>query len=565
MAWDAGTITNAAPWVALSTALKNLITGGSGVANWSFVKNIPAGTLGTPGTSGSTTYSLDVFRCRGAATLYERVVQKNLANSQITTDGSSFAHTITTPPASRFITVCVINSKASAADDPTGVTLDGSNAPTFTKIKSQASGNVGELKMTLWIGKSSASAPTGTQLTVAFGATQTGCLVIVDEWQGVDLTLGADGVDSSGTTKIGIQVVGANGTSETAHSATLAAFLGNQSVAVTWAAQTASATAYTTEQGWPALAIDLAMATPVVHARGMWRNDPDDVTGVLTSAGTTAWACIAFEFQRKINTSSITNANDAGKDFYFIIEIPVPDGAVNSSLNSCEDYDGFELFRRMPPTAISTAPVGLGWRDNTLTQYASVPGNNRASLIHQALNTTGFNYWIKLTNNGVLIGTRVSATEAANGAQLLDSFVTNAVDLPLINIASVTAAGNTFSRVPGVLVTMASTGYGIDTRGWTTPVTDAFTTNAAGAQDLWSSSKIHVGRIFVSHQAGRSAANAIISGYARGLWKTDYLCFVAGGTVQLGDTMTIAGNTWTVIAKGTLGTGQNLIIVTRAT
>src|SRR5215472_4494237 len=147
MAWDTGTITDAAPWAALSTKLKNLV-GGTGA-----------------GQSGSASYSLDVFRCRGAATLYKRAIQTNLANTFNTTDGTSFVIPVTTPAANRFITLCIVNTKATAADDPTSVTLDGSNAPTFTKIFSQASGaGTPILKMSLWIGKSGASAPTGTNL-----------------------------------------------------------------------------------------------------------------------------------------------------------------------------------------------------------------------------------------------------------------------------------------------------------------------------------------------------------------------------------------------------------------
>lgn len=568
MAWSTGTITSATPVAALSQKVKDLISGGSGIGNWSFVKNIPAGT--SPGQSGSASYSVDLFRNRGATTLYDRLVQKNLANSQITTDGTSFIHTITTPPASRFITVLVVNSKASAADDPTSVALDGSNAPTFTKIKSQASGATGILKSTLWIGKSSASAPTGTQLTVTFGATQTGCMVIVDEWQGPDLTLGATTVDPTGVAQIGIQVVGANGTTETAHTPTLAAFLGAKSCAIMWAAETASATAYTTEQGWTPLAADLAMATPTVHARGQFRPDQDDTTPTLTSGGTIAeWCAIAFEIQRKVNTGSVTNPNDAGIDWYFMIEIPVTDnGTLNTSFNCAEDYDGNELFRRMPPTPTALTPVSPGgWRDNTLTQYNGVPGNNRGSTTHQILNTTGFSYWIKMTPNLIIVSTRVGAAEKSNGAMLLDSFCTNAADMPLMNYQDNSTAGNSFSRLPGVATAIASQAFQITNEPWTVPVVDAFTTNAAGAQDLWSSNKIHVSRCMAAHSPGRSTTLATTIGYARGLYKTDLLIFAAGGTVQLGDTMTIAGNTWTVVGKVWDATSATAkwIMVTRAT
>jgi hypothetical protein len=572
MAWSAGSITSATPWSALSQKVKDLITAGPNLGNWSFVKNIPAGT-GT-GQTGDATYSIDLFRCRGAATLYERVVQKNLASSQITTDGTVFAHTVTTPAASRFITVLVWNTKASAADDPTSVVLNGSNAPTFTKIKSQISGGASTiLKGTLWIGKSSGSAPTGTTLTVTFGATQTGCIVIMDEWSGVDLALAATSVDPTGAAQIGIQVVGGSGTNQLAHSATLAAFLGQQSCAVTWAAETASIGTYTAgiEAGWAALGADITMATPTVHARGMWRNDPDDITGTLTNSVATAmtdWACIAFEFQRKVNTASITDANDAGKDWYFMIEIPVADGVVTSSFNAAEDYDGFEMFRRMPPTPTTAVPVSPGgWRSNSLTSYDGQTGNNRTNMAHQILNTSGFNYWIKMTKNLIVISTRVGAAEAMNGAMLLDSFVTIATDLPLISVSDHTATGNSMSRLPGVTTSVATNAFQCSTQGWTTPITDGVTTQAVNAQDFWSGGKVHAGRLFTSHSAGRVAAAATTSGYARGLWKDDFRCIRTGGTVNLGDTMVIAGNTWTVIGTGTIGgsgSDASLVVLVRA-
>lgn len=574
MAWDAGVITSATPWASLSTKLKNLV-GGTGVENWSFVENVPAGT-GT-GQSGSASYSLDVFRCRGATNLYKRIVQVNLFDGGDTNAGNATTlnFTVTTPGTNQFITVFVSNTKATAADDPTSVSLDGSNAPTFTKIKSQASGaGTPLLKGTLWIGKTGGSAPTGTTLSVVYPAAPTGVAVIMDQWDGCDVTLSANNVDATGASQIGIQVVGGSGTTTPAgHSATLASMLGPQSIAVTWAAETASTTAYTAEAGWVALAADISVATPTMHARGMFRPYQDDLTGVLTS-GTTAltdWACIALEFQRTTSATSITSANDALQDWYFIIEIPASDGAVNSVFNCSEDYDGNKLFNRMPPTAANAAPVGIGsqgWRADTLIAYASVTGNNRANLGHQILNTTGFSYWIKLTKNAVSISTRVSATEAMSGAMLLDSFVTNQTDLPLINVSNV-ALGNTMSRLPGVTAASgASTQWECSTLPWTSAAAEGFTTNASGAQDLWSSQKIHVARIFVEHTVGRSLTLATSQGFARGLWKSDFLCFTRGGTVQLGDTMTIAGNTWTVISNSANlfgGTGGlAMIVVTRA-
>jgi len=63
MAWSKDAYTTDTPSAALSDKLKDLC-GGSGVKNWSFVENVPAGTDG--GQSGSNNYSVDVFKCAGA-------------------------------------------------------------------------------------------------------------------------------------------------------------------------------------------------------------------------------------------------------------------------------------------------------------------------------------------------------------------------------------------------------------------------------------------------------------------------------------------------------------------
>jgi len=589
MAWDTGTITSATPWAALSAKLQALV-GTSGVANWGFVKNIPAGT--SAGQSGSTSYSLDVFRCRGATNLYNRAKQEALASAQqSSSDATSYAFTITVPSASRFITVFVANTKTTGTpDDPATVTLNGSNAPTFTKIKSQAGaiGGTGDVKTTLWIGKSSASAPTGTTLTVDFsGVTQTGCLVIVDQWDGCDLTLGADGVDGTGATKIGIAVNGGNGTSSLTHSTTFATMLGAQSIQVAYAAEAGGA-AYTLKNGWTSLSADNTYTTPLVHARGEWRpnthNADIDLTPQFTNSGTiTSWAAIGFEFQRTTASTSITNANDLGKDWYFVIEIPSPDGAVNSSFNAFEDYDGNELFRRGAVATTTLTPDQIDWSASpTLGPYggaigsvAAVTNNNRAQQTHQSLTTSSFSYWIKLTPNLVWIATRVGAAEKCFSAMLLDSFVTNLTDFPLACIQNTTTAanGSSMTRAMGVTVSISTTAFSCTCRPWTTATLERFTTNASAQQDFWASGKVHAARVFVAHTPGRAAGNSGANnwGYAKGLWKNDLLAIVVGGTVSIGDTMTIAGNTWTAVSPGATtqffgSTGsESMIIFTRAT
>jgi hypothetical protein len=584
MAWSAGTITSATPYAALSQKIKDLISGGSGIANWSFVENIPAGTQ--PGQTGTTGYSIDVFRCRGAATLYKRLVQTNMVNGQDTTNTTSYVFTLgaaapqAVPAASRFMIVAVVNVTSAGTDaaDPTGVTMNGTNPPTFTKIKSQASGSSSPnkiIKATLWIGKTDGTfVAAGTpQITVSFGSTQQGCMCIAEQFEGCDLTLGADAVDGTGATKIGIQVVGNGGTtSPAAHSATLASYLGPQSIGYVVAAQTASGGTYTNgvEAGWTPTVIsagsitELSMATPATHMIAAVRPDYDDTSPTLTISSTTSmtdWVCIAFEFQRTTDATSVTNPNDAGKDWYFMLEIPTTDnGSTASNTNCAENYDLNKFFAGVAASSAAATPVLPNYRrDETLRLYNSATGNNRANQAHQTLNTTGFSYWIKITPNGILIATRVASAEATNGAMLLDSFVTNATDaLPLIHFCE-QAAGNVYTRLPGVTAANSAQ-WQITTVPWTTPVVDAFTTQAANAQDLWANSKCHAARVFSVHTPGRSTVNAITSGYGRGLWKTDYLCMNPGaGTIQLGDRLSIGTSNLT---SGTLVTGKTYKIVT---
>jgi hypothetical protein len=178
-----------------------------------------------------------------------------------------------------------------------------------------------------------------------------------------------------------------------------------------------------------------------------------------------------------------------------------------------------------------------------------------------------------MTRNAIMIGTKVGAAEASTGAMLIDSFVANTTDgCPLITFKQTAAAYSycTFSNLPGVATVGGSStsSWVIAAMGWTRGLVSAVSYNLADRFDLWQDSKIHVGRLVVAHVDGAAAGTANLYGYLRGLVKIDFLAVSnAGGTVNLGDTISIDGNTWTVIAYGYFGnTGaQNVVLVTRAT
>jgi hypothetical protein len=581
MTWDAGTITDAAPWAALSTKIKALC-GDAGAENWEFLENVPAGT--GIGQSGSASYALDVFVCRGTNSRPNDVGYVNKLSASDTNAGAStsivFAG-VSALAANKVFTVVVTSTKATACNDPSSVVLDGADAPTFTMISSKIGGDAtGIVKVSVWMGKSGADAPAGTNLTVTWAAAQTSSCVSLDEWTGLDDTLAVTGIDASGATQICVQAGTASGTNQTAQPVTVGALLNAGSCLFMMNTQTASTGTYTPPTGWISSAVTKTVATPASCLRTYLRPDAESVTGSATlssATSETSWAAITLELQRSTLATAYGTLSDASRDWFFVIEIPAVDGAVNSSIGAFERYDpaaGMKVFSSPCPTSGVGNPGGTGyWKITGWYSYTDVAYLNRTNLAFQALNTSGFNYWIKMTRNALVFATRVGANELMTGAQLVDTFVANVTDaVPLVTCKMLGTAGqtNTFASLPGVATVSGSStlSWTAVVQGWTQALRQANTYNLANAYDLWQDSKIHVGRLFVWHGDGTTATDAASYGFARGLYKTDFLAVSnAGGTVNLGDTITIDGNTWTVIGYGYFGSigSQNLVLLTRAT
>jgi hypothetical protein len=482
--------------------------------------------------------------------------------------------------ANKVFTVVVSSTKATACNVPATVVLDGADAPTFTLLKSQIGGDAtGICMLSVWIGKSAAAAPAGTNLTVTWAAAQTSAIVSLDEWTGLDATLGVTGLDAGGTTQIGVQAVGANGTTATAHAVTLAALLSTKSCVLVAATQTASAGAYT-NPGSVISAATKTVATPTACMATAMFPSAEKVLHTMTlstSSNETSYAAIAVELQRPTLVTAYGTLSDATRDWFFGLEIPTPDGAVTSYVHTFDNYEpsaGMKVFQGAATIAGgSTAPVGTGfWKNIGFYDVSSTLNTNRTNQVHQSLNTSGFNYWIKLTRNMIMFTTKVGAAEAYNGALLIDSFITTVADpCPLMSFKVRAASNhNTFTNLPGITVVFdgANTGWVVVALGWTETLHAATTYNLANIVDGWASNKIHAGRIFVAHSHGYAAADIKAYGWARGLVKTDMLGVSnAGGTVNAGDTVTIDGATWTVIAKGSAGfsNSQDLVFVVRAT
>ncbi len=82
--------------------------------------------------------------------------------------------------------------------------------------------------------------------------------------------------------------------------------------------------------------------------------------------------------------------------------------------------------------------------------------------------------------------------------------------------------------------------------------------NGTNSQDKWCNGGIWVARIYLQHLI--SYSSYYLYGGARGLVKSDVLCFPSGGTANIGDTMTVGGVTYTVMGKA----GQSLVAVVQA-
>lgn len=603
MAWDSGSITSTTSWDALSAKLKALC-GTSGVENWSFVERVPAGT--GQGQSGAATYHCDVFKCAGTNTQQVPVNFLNKLATTNTTDAAVFTFNPGNIDPQKGYILSVINTKASAADQPVTPAFTGANAPVFVLLKTQAGGNVGEVRVSTYLAKPTFQDPfvptaiddtafppsqddelmSGTIqrfLTVNFSASQTGIGILMEEVTGLDWS---QDITTVGATGIAVQTVGAFGTVETAHTGTLAT-IGSNSVVYAVAGEANGTGNYTAGSEWIPNQADVTFATPTTHMRSMWNPDGNDVSGTLTlssATSETSWAYVALELKRApAFNSNLTTLNDCGSNWYFVIEVPVTDGAVVSAMNACEDYEyGAKVFGGMAFAGAATAPVGTKyWVQTGYNLYANYTNNNRTPFALSALNTSGFQYYIKLTKNAVLISTRVSGTETSAYAGLLDSFVTNTTDrVPLtVHIgAGAPTTGSAFSSLPGITSLSggtASRGWQASSSGWTHNVltqgaseggslfNNALSTNV----DAWQGGKTYVARIVEWHSYGLTSGTvASTSGYYRGLVKSDFLCIGSGGTVQIGDTMIISGVTWTVIKLvGINGTsGQSMSWLTRA-
>lgn len=242
-----------------------------------------------------------------------------------------------------------------------------------------------------------------------------------------------------------------------------------------------------------------------------------------------------------------TDANDSGTDWYFVFPVPSPTSGV-SVANVCgaaEDYEGStnKRFRRqMVRATVATAPTGSGyWFNDTLGSWNSL--SSKLGMFSPTLNTTGFTYYVKLTNNGIFLAVRVGVTSTSGFVTLMDSLISPSVatdGCPLVGVDN-NGFNAGYTRLPGV-TDATQNKWNAGVFGWAAVLGS---NSAATNVDFWQGGKVITSRLASGNRGGNGSMN--LAGGLRGLLKADILAFQQGGTVQLGDTVTIDGNTWTVI------------------
>jgi hypothetical protein len=256
------------------------------------------------------------------------------------------------------------------------------------------------------------------------------------------------------------------------------------------------------------------------------------------------------------------DANDCGEDFYVLITMDKSATATALTVALVREWD--ETYKKVrycmdyrSGASANPPPVDAdGWATFTQTPGWYYQATGSLLIWSVTLNKTGFLYQIKMTKNFMVLSFRVGTTDTLFYLGLMDSLVVGVTDTyPMCVSASNTAgAGAVYGAFVNLTTALGAIGtgvngaFGAEQQPWTMPPYSSWAiSNATNAQDKWANNDIWVARVVMKHMVAN--ANAYLWGMFRGLLKSDILCFCAGGTANVGDTMSVGGTTYTVIGK----------------
>jgi hypothetical protein len=531
MTWLSAALTNDVPTNYLSDAIKAAI-GSAPIRNWSFVENIPAGA----GVNEVITLVLSGWGTGDTI----RVT----FNGHETTD-VTYAANITT----------VLQNALIALDDfDTGdVTVAYVNASTYTltfggKFTYSIMSDISLFTITNATGDATGVFTVTTPGWITTGSVSYSCDVFKCAGTGDDANdAGVDwylGILRRGVNEVQTITVGSGGAGDTF---TLT-YNGHTTGAITWSADNAA---------------DIQAALLALDDFA-----PGDLT--VTSYNTDVYRVWFAGTFVNTNVGTITGT---GTGCTITIAETVPGKSDESWVITCpfEQYSTvYHKFKRGASFKSGASNSGPAVDANGYPAYSSVWGGDiwyniavtqsYGAYWPMTLNKTGFTYEIKMTKNFIAIGFKVGVTEKFCYLGLMDSMVAPAIGDPYPLIAqgngmvvdSATQGG--FTNLPGVAsLATVNGGFGTIIAPWTYPALYANAmSNASNANDKWQENKIHVSRALVLHKV--TTSSSYLYGFARGLLKSDIMIIPMGGTVNIGDTMTINDDAtpevWTCMGPG---------------
>jgi hypothetical protein len=299
-------------------------------------------------------------------------------------------------------------------------------------------------------------------------------------------------------------------------------------------------------------------------------------TDLMAALNTAIDAHAAWQFVETVTSGSWTadifkclgTVNSFGSDFYVFFARNSATGSVYVGAGEGWDATAKKIQRGCINTGTNAATPATGGSYATdrspVTENDVVAGSNGmlfCSQLNLGVNTSGFEYWLIVTNDAIVVGTRVGGTSTFDYVGLYDSFHTTTLDpfpLAALRISNPQDSSQSAAQI-GASSRVPNWPGGAITYGWNvciaaTPWTP--TNPGMGSNDTTSKERISgkwwASRVLVRSGLTTIGANAYRGRDFPGLLKPFVLFLAMTEAIeQVGDTVTIDGVTYTCVWQTT--------------
>lgn len=235
-----------------------------------------------------------------ASTCYDDLIFNRLAGTASTSGATSYATGSVTPMTNALVLVTVINSKASAPDTPT---VSG-NSLTYVQIDTVTFNTIASATERITLFRALGAVPTAGAVTADFaGATQTGCIISVVEFQDAD---------TSGSNGSGAIVQHVTNSADTTTNPTITyttpTLPGTNALFFAYGDSVNSSSDSTPPSGFTEIE-ELAYATPSTGGAFMYRLLAPATTAVTATASSRSWGCVGVEVKPATLTCGVMVAD----------------------------------------------------------------------------------------------------------------------------------------------------------------------------------------------------------------------------------------------------------------